>query len=188
MARRGRCLGRPAVLHRWRRAGLAAHDRHHHHATNVTTFWQGAGGTLWSDYYYSGHAWGTPYQVGSYANVAGAPHAVAQANGEMEVFWVDANGAVWVGRFNGTTWLSAVDLGGSVAAGTTIAPAASAPGMVEVFFEGSGDETLWEAGTANYGGEPLRGAVLGDDRLGQRAEPRRHRRHGHRAGAGRVGR
>ncbi len=74
--------------------------------------------------------------------LGGAPSAVAQANGVIDIFWKgSADMHLWHGEFSPASgWTGPQRLGGSL--DSSPSPVESTPGTVEVFWKGT-DSSLW---------------------------------------------
>jgi hypothetical protein len=90
----------------------------------------------------SGGHWGKPRQLYMMGIIGGAPHAVAQPNGVIDVFWPGQfDRHLWHGEYNpGIGWSGPQRLGGKLASAPS--PVETRPGTVEVFWEGT-DHKLW---------------------------------------------
>jgi len=90
----------------------------------------------------SGGHWRTPQAVPMMGVIGGAPRAVAQTNGVIDVFWSgNYDKHLWHGEFNpGRGWSGPQRLQGSLASWPD--PVESGSGVVQVFWEGT-DGRLW---------------------------------------------
>jgi hypothetical protein len=88
-----------------------------------------------------GH-WARPRQLYAMGVIGAAPHAVAQANGVIDVFWSGHfDRHLWYGEFSpGSGWSGPRRLGGSL--GSQPSPVETSTGEIEVFWEGT-DARLW---------------------------------------------
>jgi glycoside hydrolase-like protein len=89
-----------------------------------------------------GGRWQRSRQLYQFRIIGGAPHAVAQANGVIDVFWSGHfDRHLWHGEFSpGTGWTGPQRLGGTL--GSAPSPVETSSGVVEVFWEGT-DHRLW---------------------------------------------
>jgi hypothetical protein len=90
----------------------------------------------------SGGRWLAPQVLAMMGVIGGAPRAVAQTNGVIDVFWSgNYDKHLWHGEFNpGRGWSGPQRLRGSLASRPY--PVESASGVVQVFWEGT-DGRLW---------------------------------------------
>jgi len=88
-----------------------------------------------------GH-WRTATQLYMMGLIGGAPHAIAQANGVIDVFWSGHfDHHLWHGEFSpGSGWSGPQRLYGSLASAPS--PVETSTGQVQVFWEGT-DGRLW---------------------------------------------
>jgi hypothetical protein len=86
--------------------------------------------------------WQAPQPLPRMGTIGGAPRAVAQPNGVIDVFWSgDFDRYLWHGQFNpGQGWSGPQPLGGSLVSWPY--PIESSSGVVQVFWEGT-DGRLW---------------------------------------------
>jgi Domain of unknown function (DUF1906) len=90
----------------------------------------------------SGGRWLAPQVLARMGVIGGAPRAVAQTNGVIDVFWSgNYDKHLWHGEFNpGRGWSGPQSLRGSLASWPD--PVESSTGVVQVFWEGT-DGSLW---------------------------------------------
>jgi len=110
----------------------------------VDVFFEGSDANLWHAFFRPANGWITASSL-SMGPLGGPPHATAQIDGTIDVFWKGTGTRpalwhAWYGR--GSAWAGPQSLGGSLASDP--APVASAPGIVDTFFKGS-DGNLWHA-------------------------------------------
>jgi hypothetical protein len=88
-----------------------------------------------------GH-WGKARQLYMMGIIGGGPHAVAQPNGVIDVFWPGQfDRHLWHGEYDpGIGWSGPQRLGGKLASAPS--PVETRPGTIEVFWEGT-DHKLW---------------------------------------------
>ena len=69
-------------------------------AETVNVFWKGTDGQLWQMSRSLRHSWSAPSAL-AMGQIGAAPHATAQHNGEIDVFWGGATpGSVWHGTYS----------------------------------------------------------------------------------------
>jgi Domain of unknown function (DUF1906) len=89
-----------------------------------------------------GRNWGRAHQLRMMGVIGGAPHAVAQANGVIDVFWPGRyDRYLWYGEFSpGSGWSGPHRLGGRLGSPPTAVETNT--GLIEVFWEGT-HGNLW---------------------------------------------
>ncbi|WP_344659931.1 hypothetical protein [Catenulispora subtropica] len=114
----------------------------------VDVFWKGGNGTLWHVFDLAGRPWASPNAIPNMGTLGGAPKAVGQIDGTVDVFWKggDAIAHLWHAAYHGSWSTQPDDLTPSADAagdlGSDPVPVSSAPGTVDVFWQG-GNGTLW---------------------------------------------
>jgi Domain of unknown function (DUF1906) len=112
----------------------------------------------------TGGRWQAPQALPRMGVIGGAPRAVAQPNGVIDVFWAGAfDRHLWHGQFNpGEGWSGPQPLQGSLVSWPY--PIESASGVVQVFWEGT-DGRLWRV-VRNVGAPWTRPQDLGMGPMG----------------------
>lgn len=112
-------------------------------AEKVNVFWKGTDGQLWQMSRGRGQPWNTPSPL-AMGQIGAAPHATAQHNGEIDVFWGGATpGSVWHGTYSaGTGWGSPQRAGGGMAGQLNVV--GSTPSTESAFWKGRGSK-LWRS-------------------------------------------
>jgi hypothetical protein len=130
----------------------------------LDVFYQGTDSNLWEVSFRSGHGWAPARRLTAMRILGGAPEAVAQADGVVDVFWTGTpRRHLWHARFTpGHGWTGPQLLGGSLASYPS--PVETSPGTVEVFWKGT-DRSLWYV-TRRGGGSWSRPASQGMAPLG----------------------
>jgi peptidoglycan/xylan/chitin deacetylase (PgdA/CDA1 family) len=115
---------------------------------NVDVFWRGTDGGLWHAYTTAHHSWSAPVSLGM-GQLGSGPAATGQLSGTIDVFWRgSADNYLWHAYYvTGSGWHGAQNLGGALpASAVPVAPVSSAPGTVDVFWQGT-DGHLWHGYT-----------------------------------------
>jgi Domain of unknown function (DUF1906) len=129
----------------------------------VAVFARQASGHLAEASYQPGLRWSRLKRLPE-GEIGSRPVAVAQSDGEIDVFWRGASDThLWHAEYRpGSGWAGPQDLGGQLA--SVPAPAVSGHGVLSVFWKGT-DGHLWEI-RRNPGSSWSRAASLGMGRLG----------------------
>ena len=133
----------------------------------IDVFYQGTDGRLWQAAYQPRLGWRRQRLPGMGA-VGGAPAAVAETNGVIDVFWPGSGSSpLRHGRFTPRGgWSGPQRLGGRLASAPS--PVEPLPGQVEVFWTGA-DRKLWHV-TSSGGASWSRPASLRMGSLGGAAQ------------------
>jgi hypothetical protein len=108
---------------------------------------------------YNGVAWGSVQNLGM-GKLGGDPRAIAESNGNVDVFWRGGNAELWHATNSSGPWI-AEHLGGSLSSNPS--PTKTSSGVVDVFWKGT-DNSLWHSwriGTTWYGPQSLGMGPLG---------------------------
>jgi hypothetical protein len=107
----------------------------------LDVLYRGAGGYLWLRVRIDGR-WRPATRLTVMGQLGGAPRAVAQPNGVIDVFWQGAHDDhLWHAQYSpGEGWTGPQNLGGSLA--SMPYPVETGTGVVEVFWKGN-DSNLW---------------------------------------------
>jgi hypothetical protein len=110
-------------------------------SANLAVFYRSRSGHLTAVRRVAGR-WGRARRLAMMGTIGGAPEAVAQTNGVIDVFWSGRHDRhLWHGEFNpGHGWSGPQQLRGSLASGPY--PVETGAGVVEVFWKGT-DGRLW---------------------------------------------
>ena len=128
-------------------------------AETVNVFWKGMDGRLWHMSRSLSHSWRAPSAL-AMGQIGAAPHATAQHNGEIDVFWGGATpGTVWRGRHSPNGGWGAPQRAGSGMAGQLIV-VGSTPSTESAFWKGRGG-LLWRSTSQGAGWGPAAAMPLG---------------------------
>jgi hypothetical protein len=132
---------------KWRRTDLggyltAAPSAVHVNSATVEVFYRGSGDVLWERSRTSS-GWQQARTLTQMGQI-GSPHAVAQPNGVVDVFWAGTHDDhAWHAQYSpGAGWSGPQNLGGSLASAPY--PVETASGQVQLFWKGT-DGHLWRA-------------------------------------------
>lgn len=108
---------------------------------NLDVLYRGRGGYLWLRTAIGSH-WYPAREISIMGVLGGAPVAVAQPNGVIDVFWRGAHDDhLWHGQYSPFEgWYGPQRLGGNLASAPS--PVETSSGVLEVFWEGT-DHNLW---------------------------------------------
>jgi Repeat of unknown function (DUF346) len=128
---------------------------------HVQVFWKGTDGNLWTGISETPGQWGGAKSLGD-GTLGGAPHAIGQSNGTIDVFWSNATGGQLYHDFTtGSGWHGWEAMGGELASAPS--PVLTGSGHYSVFWKGT-DGNLREG---KYEGGSWQGNInLGNGTLG----------------------
>lgn len=128
-------------------------------AETVHVFWRGTDGQLWDMSRGSHRPWSAPAAL-AMGQIGAAPHATAQHNGEIDVFWGGAaQGSVWHGTYTPAGgWGTRQQAGGGMAGQLTVV--GSTPSTESAFWKGPGAR-LWRSTSQGSGWGPAAAMPLG---------------------------
>ena len=128
-------------------------------AETVNVFWKGMDGQLWHMSRSRSHSWRAPSALGM-GQIGAAPHATAQHNGEIDVFWGGATpGSVWRGTYSSNAGWGTPERTGSGMDGQ-LTVVGSTPSTESAFWKGRGGK-LWRSTSEGAGWGPAAAMPLG---------------------------
>jgi hypothetical protein len=129
---------------------------------DVYVCYQGTDNRLWADVY-SGKSWSAPIDLGG--RVASQPSVVAASQNDLDVFYQAPGGHLWVVMHTPSGWTKPAELRSMGKLGGPPKAIAQPNGVVDVFWQGSGNGRLWHGqfspGSGWTGPQDLGGSLAG---------------------------